>query len=934
MFLYKIFFALLITVGQFSQSSQIYKNNIPSFSDDTIQYLKRKSQILVMEKKYSEAYSNFTFISDFYFSHSNLRLYFDYKNKASNCYCHYANSGASLDTLIHLFNKYVNSNLNDVNLTEALINNFLVNYEKLSDFPKKLKYLDLLLCSTQCQIPIESKILLAKHRLIITNKLSFLDKEIESYYYLLNQEIKAEDVIEYEIDLGSLYSDNKDYHLSNITLQNTLCRKGLSEKNKAIIFNILGNNYLHLNNNYLSLKFYNKSLLIRNKLPNNSEYLRVIYNNIANYYNVINKMDSSLLFYELSLEISNNKYGYNSRETAFELNNIGNHYFNIGSFDSANVYYQKSFGIKNSIVNYNNIDIIHSLYNLGLTQSKLENFPSARKLLQQSIDKNFEIAKIYSLKVGPSSPNDYIFSCKNLGDLYYNSFKKCHNTYLLDSAKYYYFEAITTNDSLINSTPIESSKIRTNIANFKILESYLQCFLINNSQGDILIEDTTRILSIFDKCHNYILFNKLIDTDENPSYHFHESLNYKDKSLDEEYYTIERLEEDTSSDLNDIFVLNQSLFTKIKNMQFIGEGFDHRYNWKTNEISLSKIKESIDKHTIVLEYTTINEFLYCLSLTSNSIFVTNIGKAQQIRNLSTDYNKRLKQFSLDFEQVYILSNLLLTPLKNIPAQINKIIIIKDEDLINIPFDALLLEKPEVNLQANSYLIKDFEISYSYSINLMIENSRNFSNHNSWDFIGFAPTIFDNSKTENPNNLQGSRDEILSISKLFKNSNLKSLSLIGSDANIENFYKFAVETNILHLATHSSVSNNTSNRGFLLKANQNELYDDFDYFDVLHLTNSPNLVVIASCSSYTGNLIEGEGIRNVGRAFSIRGSSFIISSLFRLDDAFSEKFMKSFYNKLIITGNIKTSLCESKREFIYDEKYFYPSYWSNFNIIGK
>ena len=318
----------------------------------------------------------------------------------------------------------------------------------------------------------------------------------------------------------------------------------------------------------------------------------------------------------------------------------------------------------------------------------------------------------------------------------------------------------------------------------------------------------------------------------------------------------------------------------------------------------------------------------------NSISINKIGKVAELKNQISKCDRDLRQFSLDFNELYFLSNTLLSPLKNISTTINKITIIKDENILTIPFDVLLLSKPQEFFQNNLYLIKKYDISYSYSVSLLLRNSPQISTNDNFNFVGFAPTDFVKNLERPLDPLSGSVDEVVNISRLFAKIKPPSLTLIGPDASIENFYIYSNKANILHVATHSSKNNSTSNVGLLLNPTSNGLYNLLTYFDILNLTASPNLIVLASCFSYSGKLIEGEGIQNIGRAFSIKGASFVISSLFRLDDEFSKRFTTDFYKKLLESKDIKKSLCETKREFITDTKYSYPSYWSNYNIIGK
>ncbi|TSA35237.1 MAG: hypothetical protein D4R64_10205, partial [Porphyromonadaceae bacterium] len=200
MYLIKICFILFLTAGQISQDDLTKKNSTPIVSNDTIQYLKKRSQILLSEEKYQEVYRIFSYLADFYSSKNDLRLFFDYKNKAANCLSKFGDRKTSLDSLFLLFKKYDISNLNDTTLTASITKSFITNYTIIQDYPVKLKYLDFLIDSTNCEIPLTSRLLLSKHRLEITNKLSIINEQLKSYYDLLNQKLSLKDEIKFEID--------------------------------------------------------------------------------------------------------------------------------------------------------------------------------------------------------------------------------------------------------------------------------------------------------------------------------------------------------------------------------------------------------------------------------------------------------------------------------------------------------------------------------------------------------------------------------------------------------------------------------------------------------------------------------------------------------------------------------------------------------------
>ncbi len=932
------FVLLLLSCGVTPDGSSQVSPKHP-INPDTIRYLKNRSEALLNEKKYEETYRIFNFIADYYSSIGKPAMFWDYNNKASNCYSKYSDPKISLDSAFQLFRKYDRNPITDTILTDAIIQNFITNHDDINVFKRKMEYLDFIKDSAISNVTLSTKIRLGKHRLKIASELDLIDEQLNSYYYLLNLKLPLKDEVQIEIALGGLYQDLKEYQLSNITLNNTLLKNDLTNFEISKVYNLLGGNYLKIEKYSLSQYYLSKSLEIEKTGNNNNENLIVMYNNLANYYNHIGNLDSSRTLYNRALDLSIQKYGINSQKTAFYFNNIGNQYRQLAKYDSALIFYDKAVKIQQASPENTNSDIVYNLSNMGQIKKLLGDTMSAVSFWKESIRKNYEIAKYKSLKNGLVLPDTYIFTCSKLGEYYLEKYYKSLNNTYLDSAKDFFRKAIYTNDSTISTTPIESKKIKLNLSNKEILENYLKCFLIEDANGQILIEDTLRVISLFDKCHNYILLSKLIDKDIYEMNSINSKISYHNQSIDEAHNQLEIIENDRTSNLIELYELSNLIFKEIRNSaikqnKYIGRS-NTQHSYAIDPISLKNINQSIDLNTVLLEYTVTNGFLYCISLTKKSIQISKIGNIEVLKNVITNCNRKLNQFSLDFNQLYELSKILLSPLINTPESITKIIVIKDEDLLTIPFDILLLAKPESTYQNNSYLIKKYDISYSYSINHFLKRKPTSQKLNNFDFIGFSPITLTNSNANNFQELEGANKELANITSLFSTKNQKVLSLYGSDANIENFYKLSSKANILHLATHSDITGKSKQKGFILNSSSNDFtYDVVTYYDVLNLTTSPNLVVLASCSSNSGKLLEGEGIQNIGRAFSIKGASYVISSLYRLDDEFSHLFMTSFYNHLLISKEIKNSLCKTKRAFIASERYSYPTYWSNFNIIGE
>ena len=172
------------------------------------------------------------------------------------------------------------------------------------------------------------------------------------------------------------------------------------------------------------------------------------------------------------------------------------------------------------------------------------------------------------------------------------------------------------------------------------------------------------------------------------------------------------------------------------------------YKLKTqfNTISFNALqREFLNDSTMIIEYFLGEKQLYIISISKynsnivqmeiDSLFYQKINSLRQsIVNRDKNNYSRL---------AYELYENLIYPV-NDNNSIKKLIIIPDGILGYIPFEVLLTEKTEKensDYKNYPYLIKDYQISYSYSATLLIENNKIKKQHKDIDFVAFAPVNF-------------------------------------------------------------------------------------------------------------------------------------------------------------------------------------------------
>jgi CHAT domain-containing protein len=315
--------------------------------------------------------------------------------------------------------------------------------------------------------------------------------------------------------------------------------------------------------------------------------------------------------------------------------------------------------------------------------------------------------------------------------------------------------------------------------------------------------------------------------------------------------------------------------------------------------------------------------------------------------------------------------------ENIHEGINNLIVIPDAELCMIPFETLLTENPEVGeWEELPYLIKKYNISYSYSANLFsktfpkeLTTKIEFTDLHDW--LAFAP-VFDDSNTaglsmrtrellqELDSELEdttGSRgtlvkrryisplpeteSEVRSIFKRFDEKGKKALVQIKNNAN-EAFIKSGELKNyrLLHFATHGFVNTSKPELSGILLAQDSTLSEDGILYsgEIYNLKLDADLTVLSACETGLGEIKEGEGLIGLARALLFAGSKNIIVSLWKVADKSTSDLMIDFYENLLEAKQEKQEFSQALRQakltMIEEGKFAHPFYWSPFILIGK
>lgn len=269
----------------------------------------------------------------------------------------------------------------------------------------------------------------------------------------------------------------------------------------------------------------------------------------------------------------------------------------------------------------------------------------------------------------------------------------------------------------------------------------------------------------------------------------------------------------------------------------------------------------------------------------------------------------------------------------------RFVIIPDEGLSYLPFDALLLGPPEIdNFSFYPYLGRKYILSYAYSGNLLLEMQGGPSS-TARKILAVAPSFSSRQLALNKSalsRLTNNETEINAICAIFsKNCDHRA----GKAATKQTFLDLITDNTyrIIHLSTHGKANDKNPNQSWIsftqdsMQLNQDELLYAGDLYA---RTIRADLVVLSACETNKGRLRRGEGIMSFARGFSAAGVKSVLSTFWVIGEDPSLLVMKDFYEQLHQGAAKDEALQKARLGLMENSDFSHPFYWSAFVPIGQ
>lgn len=105
-------------------------------------------------------------------------------------------------------------------------------------------------------------------------------------------------------------------------------------------------------------------------------------------------------------------------------------------------------------------------------------------------------------------------------------------------------------------------------------------------------------------------------------------------------------------------------------------------------------------------------------------------------------------------------------------------------------------------------------------------------------------------------------------------------------------------------------------------------------DVMSLNLNADVVALTACQTGLGQILSGEGIMSMGRAFQYAGARSVIMSLWKVDAKSSVRLIENFLAYRKDQAKTKWQALRLAREAIRREGFDHPFFWASFILVGE
>lgn len=301
---------------------------------------------------------------------------------------------------------------------------------------------------------------------------------------------------------------------------------------------------------------------------------------------------------------------------------------------------------------------------------------------------------------------------------------------------------------------------------------------------------------------------------------------------------------------------------------------------------------------------------------------------------------------------HALYDLLLSPARAQLEGKTSLVIVPDETLWELPFQAL-------TSPAGRYALEEHAISYAPSLSVlraMVLRRRGQTTKPAPlpDLLAFGNPLLDGMTGQAQTGsllstglgaLPDAERQVRMLAQMYGAANSKVYT--GAEAREDRLKVEAGKYRILHLAAHGVLNDASPMYSYILLAQgKTDTKEDglLETWELMNLDLRGDMVVLSACETARGSVRPGEGMVGLSWGFFVAGSPTTLVSQWKVDSAGTTELMLGFYRHLRagagVPGTPKSqlplkaaALREAALSLLSTEQHAHPFYWAGFVLIG-
>ena len=757
-------------------------------------------------------------------------------------------------------------------------------------------------------------------------------------------------------NIATTFNEQGDYNKAMLYYRNNLhiLRENLGAIHPytADTYNNMGTALAKMGKQKEALANHYQALDISTHLED-AHRLAETYNNIGNRYWERENYQAAIPAYEQSLAIFENLYGADYTGNALIYNNLANCLEK--DYASKKQYYRKAIQLVEQ--QYGNQHALLAEYktNLGLTYKEegqlaaaIQQFDEALAILKVDVNRKNDLDFI-------EYPTQILDLLNAKADALALLFRKEKKQFHLAEALKLYDHAIEVIKTLRKQYQEEQSRRLLGEISYKTFEGAIStCYqLFEQTQEKVFLE---RAFAYSEQSRSSIVLSALNTGSAAYFAGIPDSLIDRELELKTNitFYEKKRREERRKAQNANLQLLdsyNNKIFNQKEAYNQLIQQFErdfpdyYRLKYDATTIKPEAIQQDLlEKNAALVEYFVADSSVFVFVVNRKMVHFQAIPVDSLLEKVSlfrtaiyrpyTDVNAQSESDYLRFLNQYaqiahFLYQKLIHPIADKLPE--KVTIISGGVLNFLPFEALLASMPNSiqRLKKLDYLLHHHEFRYAYSATLLQQIRRNNQAKFSKKFVAFAPEFKTNDK-RSLRPLQHNVPEVKGLHAL-----LGGEVYTGQAATRQEFLALAGAYQIIHLATHGKSDNRFGDYSYLaFTASADSTKEDLLYAkDIYNLSLHADMVFLSACETGQGEFLRGEGVVSLARAFFYAGAKNIVTTLWSIDDASTQKLVNFFYQNINKGLSKSAALQQAKIRYIQEENRPHPFYWAAFITIG-